>query len=221
METVPILHLKEPPESGSLDFSIAITPVSHQAESNQRRTVKESVATIVKPVKYLLSGEVQIKIEWLIHERERYESDTSPDVDNILKPLLDGLCGPEGLLIDDCQVQAVDCRWIDWTLNEQQVNFRVRFFPDEWVEKSDLVFVHLERSLCFPICQHYPPEAQLLILKVYEQSMKSRNEIEELTGDYYTAKRVMPIQRLFHKSRLQAFKKLELEPLRAKLQKTI
>ena len=219
METVPIRHLEEPPESGSLDFSVAITPVSHQAESHRRRTVKETVASIVKPVKYLLSGEVQIEIEWLIHERERYESDTSPDVDNILKPLLDGLCGPEGLLIDDCQVQAIDCRWIDWTLNEQQVNFRIRFSSDVWVKKSGLVFVHIERGLCFPICQDHTPETQLIVLNLCEELMKYRNRIEESTGDYYAAKSVMPIQRLFHKSRLQAFKKLELETLRAKLQK--
>jgi hypothetical protein len=37
----------------------------------------------------LLSGDVQVGIEWTLHEEARYEQDAAPDVDNILKPLLD------------------------------------------------------------------------------------------------------------------------------------
>jgi len=51
---------------------------------------------------YLPLGDVKVSIEWTLHEQDPYESDAAPDVDNILKPLLDVLCGPDGILIDDC-----------------------------------------------------------------------------------------------------------------------
>src|SRR5207244_5710585 len=50
----------------------------------------------------LLTGEVAVEVEWVLHERYRWESGlmlTTPDVDNIVKPLLDALCGPDALLI--------------------------------------------------------------------------------------------------------------------------
>ena len=81
-------------------------------------------------------------IEWTVHEQDRYESDAAPDVDNILKPLLDGLCGPEGVLIDDCQVQAVDCRWIDWTLREQPVRTDTLGPIEDW---TSVVLARRER----------------------------------------------------------------------------
>jgi Holliday junction resolvase RusA-like endonuclease len=167
---------------------------------------------------YLLSGDVRISIEWTLHEQDRYESDAPPDVDNILKPLLDALCGPEGVLIDDCQVQAVDCRWLDWTRHEQRVEITVEFFSDEWIPKEDLCFMHLGSSIYFPITTIGPPAAGLLLVNAVCRMWSARKELIELGQDYYNAKRVMSIQRVFHRSRVTRFPVAEPDALRQRLE---
>src|SRR5689334_14388427 len=98
-----------------MTFSVVAEPVSGQAKDRSRRAdLKSAIGRLLKPIQYLLSGEVRLSIEWVIHEKERYETDRAPDVDGILKPLLDALTGPDGLIIDDSQVQSVCCSWIDY-----------------------------------------------------------------------------------------------------------
>ena len=215
-------HLTSPPDLGhtDLEFELTVNPVGRQSGNKaEYRAFKEAVASCVRSVQYLLSGDVQLEICWYIHERERYETDRSPDIDNILKPILDGMSGPNGLLIDDCQVQALDCRWIDHTEEDQSLSVRVRFMSDEWVTKEALVFVHLVRSLYFPINLNLPPEVIPILLAMVEKMITARDEVESRTGKYYLAKRLMPIQRVFHKSRLEHFRKVELADLQRKLEK--
>lgn len=54
----------------------------------------------------------EVTVEWLLHEERRWDTRgvlRSPDVDNIVKPVVDGFCGPRGVLIDDCRVQSIHC----------------------------------------------------------------------------------------------------------------
>ncbi len=132
-QTIQTYPSNMPPESGELDIVFSLPPVSQQASSKSKTKFKNSVQEVIKNAEYLLSGDVQIEIEWMIHERERYESDRSPDLDNILKTLIDALCGPNGLLIDDNQVQHISCFWIDWNLYEEQLKVRIKYLPDEWL----------------------------------------------------------------------------------------
>src|ERR1035438_2459116 len=94
---------QEPPFSGELTFVVEGPPVSQQSRRSEKDTFAKSIRAQMSECGYLISGDVRIYIEWTLHEQDRYESDAAPDVDNILKPLLDALCGPEGVLIDDCQ----------------------------------------------------------------------------------------------------------------------
>jgi hypothetical protein len=139
-------------------------------------------------------------------------------VDNILKPLLDALCGPHGVLIDDCQVQAVDCRWIDWRDRTERVEVRIRFFPDEWVSKDGLCFVHLGKGLCFPINRTAPAEGTLLILEHVNAMLMTSNKLIGLGLDYYEANGVMSVQRVFHRSRVGRFPVIELDAIRVEFE---
>jgi Holliday junction resolvase RusA-like endonuclease len=177
--------------------------VSLQAQQKKKQKLKNAIHQVIKGAKYYLTGEVQIEIEWLVHERERYETDSSPDIDNVVKPLLDALSGPHGILIDDCQAQAVSCHWIDWTRNDHQINFRIKYFPDEWTLKDSLVFVDFGNNLCFPVHSNWTKKVSMIMLDAVEEMLILRQKIEQKTEDYYAAKGVMPIQRLFHRSRLE------------------
>jgi Holliday junction resolvase RusA-like endonuclease len=208
----------EPPPFGEIELAILAPPVSQQA----RRTEKDKLADLIRSqlgqCQFLLAGDVALDIEWLVHEQRRYESDEAPDVDNILKPLLDTLCGPEGLMIDDCQVQAVSCRWIDSASREEErVQIRLRFEPDEWLSKSGFCLVHLGNGLCFPISRNTQPMAVLLVVEQVNVMLATRNRLIELGKDYYTANGVMSVQRFFHRSRVGRFTVIELDSLRAEL----
>ncbi len=195
-------NLNEPPEFGELNFSFDFEPVSLQSNSTKREYVKEEIRKVTKTLNYLLSGDVKVEIQWLVHEQERYESANAPDMDNIIKPILDGLSGPEGVLIDDCQVQTVGSHWIDWTKKEHKINISIRYIPDDYVSKTNLIFVNLGNNLFIPLQTNLPRKAKEIIIEMLEKGMNLRELILQETGDYYQAKLAMSIQRIFHKSRI-------------------
>lgn len=207
-----IQNLNEPPIFGELSFSFDFEPVSLQSNSQKKEFVKNEIRKITNQIKYVLSGEIKVEIQWLVHEQERYESPNAPDMDNIIKPILDGLSGPNGIIIDDCQVQTIGSHWIDWTKKEHKININIQFVADEFVSKNNLVFVRIDRNLYMPIQSDLPIEAKKILIKYLQKVVDLKNEIYYKTNDYYEAKRIMPIQRLFHKSRInENFTLLEVE----------
>jgi Holliday junction resolvase RusA-like endonuclease len=203
----------QPPESGIMEFSIPFGPISLQAHSSRKRVAQENFQRHLPSTNFLLSGDVKVEIEWLIHEAARYESDAAPDIDNILKPLMDVLCGPNGILIDDNQVQSVTCSWIDWALTDERLDFQIRFSPDDFVRKDGLIFIELANSLCMPINKNVPPEGLRTLLQAFKMQWKTRRGLEKLGMDYYQAKGVMSIQRVFHRSRLGRFPVVAFETI--------
>jgi Holliday junction resolvase RusA-like endonuclease len=210
-------RMKQPPETGDFEFSFPFGPVSLQAASSLKETVKAQFRAHLPTTEFLLSGDVSLEIQWFLHESTRYESDTAPDVDNILKPLLDSITGPQGILIDDTQVQHVSCSWLDWTSFEQRLEIRIRFSPDLFVAKDNLVFVDFGNALCFPLHTDAPPGALELLVNHIELQLKARQELRKLSWDYYSAQGIMPIQRFFHRSRLAKFKVMPLSIFRGTL----
>lgn len=208
------LNPKEPPEFGEIQFSLPVAPVSQQASSVAKKKLTDEVRRITVPLEYLLDGEVQIEVQWLIHERLRWETDASPDVDNILKPLLDGLCGPDGILIDDCQVQSIHAHWMGWNRDDQQLDIRIRFSPDDYLAKAGLSFARFANALCFPIpgdvrvknaLQHW--------LDAIESALAAREKIAGITKSYYPARSVLP-RGFIHRSRVKGFPVHEIADLR-------
>lgn len=205
--------VEEPPEFGLIEFTADVTPVSLQAPGERRRRLQEKVREIVRSVKYLLTGEVQINIEWFLHEKERYESVSSPDVDNVIKPLLDAISGPDGLIINDCQVQAVTCHWVDWVRNDQQLIFQVRFMPDLWVHKERLKFVHFGKGLCFPLEGNVPEKEKSMLVQMVQKMLTARDKLDSEGIDYYQSRIVLPAQKFFHRARLRGFAVVDADDL--------
>jgi Holliday junction resolvase RusA-like endonuclease len=194
--------LNQPPKVGELTFSFSLEPVSLQSSGVRKEFVRSEIKKVTRKINYLLSGDVKIDIQWLVFEQERYENPNSPDMDNIIKPILDGLSGPDGLLIDDCQVQTVSSHWTDWTKKEHKINITIQYIPDDYVTKKNLLFVNIGDNLCMPFHSDLPQKANELILNHLENGMNLRNEMLKQTANYYQAKLFMSIQRVFHKSRI-------------------
>ncbi len=191
-------------ENGELSFLVQAPPVSLQSTRARKDALTELIREHSSQRDYLLTGDVHIDIEWMQNERWRYETHLSPDVDNILKPAIDALCGPRGVLFDDCQVQSISCRWIDWTRQDQQFEIRVRFDPIEFAPKKGLTFVRMSESLCFPFNVGMPPIALMALVSNVLTAWKAKGEFLRLGADDYMARSVMPIQRLFNRAKILA-----------------
>lgn len=129
-----------------------------------------------------------------------------------MKPLLDSLSGPEGVLIDDSQVKSFSSSWFTITNANQRVDIKIEFIDDEWLPKEGLVFVRVKGALCYPV----PAVIRESSLSVWLNWLKSvqieRENFETLTGDYYPARYLMS-HGYFHKTRLRDFSVLEMDEL--------
>jgi hypothetical protein len=206
-----------PPPPGLLNFEIDLKPISLQGSPELKRAVRDAVAALVNPAQYLLSGEVEVAVTWLLHESERYFGVHSPDIDNILKPLLDGLSGPQALIVNDCQVQSVRCHWVDWPWKKHQLQFDVRYSPDDWIGKDGLFWVELTDKLCMPLNSGVPLLMQARLLDQWESMFLVRKQLFAINGDDRAGKYVMPLQMPFHRARLQGYEVIQLAALRRRL----
>lgn len=193
------------PPPGSLELALALAPVSQQAKPEAKLALKEAVRAITRTAGFLLAGDVKLSVEWLVSEQARYETDRSPDIDNILKPLVDSFVGPEGLLIDDNQLQQVSCSWLDWNSESEQLRIELTFFPDEWISKQGLVFVQFENGLCLPIPGADTPRERIGWLNAYSNVLAARKHADVAGIPYTWARVLMPKQRVFHRTRIHGF----------------
>lgn len=203
--------MKRPPEYGEVLIDLDIPPVSQQARGEVKQAFQAAVRQRLIPFQFLLTGEVSISVEWSVNERDRYETDRSPDVDNILKPLIDALTGPSGIIIDDNQVQRVSCHWVHAASKSERLAITIGYHPDEWLNKAGLYFVQLDGALCVPISSDMAEEFQVVVIERYLDALRLRRQVVERGIDYETASVIMPIQRMFHRTRLRDFRVLSLE----------
>jgi len=211
----------QPPESDELSICVELPPVSLQSSASAKNNFIQAVRAECSKYTFLISVDVQVEVTWYVHEQQRYETDRSPDVDNILKPLLDGLSGPEGLLIDDNQVQSIYCSWIDWTNRDEAVEVRIKFFHDEgWVPRGHFRFIQFDKGLCYPIATYFPNELQEAYVSIFEKGFHIRFDAEKRGLNYEDARGLMPLARIFHRTRIGRFPVITLEAFRNESKKT-
>lgn len=199
--------MRKPPEYGGIvTLDVSIEPVSLQASRAKKDVFLKAVRSATDSLAFLFSGDVEVRIEWALSEQSRYHTASSPDVDNILKVILDGLSGPTGILINDVQVQSVHCYWVDIVKGVSPVSIWIRpLNPDLWIEKAELVFVRVTDQLCFPVNATNSELARKKTAMVVHMAREFRKFLET-TGDYFAAKGVLPAQMLFHQNRLDGFR---------------
>ena len=209
-------QLDEPPESGLLQFEIPVAPVSFQATAPKKAGIVAAVRAAVADCAFLLSGDVKVQIRWGISVRARYESDSSADVDNIVKPILDALSGPDGVLIDDCQVQELTCYWSGGytTPAEQHLDIEIQFDPEGWYPKGGVVFLEVDRGLYLPVHSDLGDEIVTEQAEYFVQRFESARSMVAMGASPYSAHLTLPIQRIFHRSKIGAFPRISLDELR-------
>ncbi len=198
-----------------LTVQLPLPPVSQQARAEAKAAFQTQIRKSLEAYDFLLSGDVSVAVEWSVSQQTRYETDRSPDVDNIIKPLVDALVGPSGIMIDDNQIQHVSCHWIDSYTGDETVSVHLRWSPDEWQRKKGLFFVQLDGGLCLPLSEQANPKFQLSVVDLYCSALRLRQKMLQSGAAYYDANICMPVQRLFHRTRLGAFKVVHEAEFRA------
>lgn len=196
-----------------MSVSVDSAPVSHQAKPERRQELTQMIRDAVGPVEYLLTGDVKLSIKWHQRVKTRYESDYSPDLDNILKPIMDALSGPAGIMVDDCQVQSLACRWIDRRAKDEKLSIKIQYKPDHWIRKEALRFIHIGGGLCFPYPVRTPKEVLGMLIVSMQSALEAKNIILEHRIDYRRAQLIMPRHRFFHRTRLSKFEVVEVSEL--------
>lgn len=193
-------------EIREVTFELSIAPVSQQARAVAREAFQAEVRKLTAAKEFLFTGDLKVDVEWSIHERVRYEADRAADVDNILKPLLDAMAGPDGIMIDDNQVQSVSCNWIDSYQEEvERLEIRIVSPMGPTLPKKGLRIVQFDQGLCVPFPGALPADFVLGYLDAYAKSLQQRNKCMEEGIDYYSANAFMLLQRPFHRTRLGQF----------------
>ena len=215
-----MLPIDEPPEHGMITFEVPAAPVSFQATAANKVAIVSAVRAVVSQCRYLLCGDLKLVIEWRISERARYETDRAADVDNIVKPILDALSGPDGIMIDDCQIQELTCYWSGGYSYpaDERINIEIRFEPDSFMTKDGLVFLNVEKGLYFPIHDDLSPRLVLRQAEILTERFSAARELRSEEHGVQLARSSLPAQRGFHRSKLGAFRRTSFEDLRARLQ---
>lgn len=200
----------EPSPFGDGSFLVEGAPASLQSPRKLKDDFIARVREATKHLDYYLTGDVTLDVYWFLHRDIRYRTDKSPDVDNILKPLIDALCGPDGLLVDDCQLSRVNVEWVSWIHpDKQQVKLDLRFIDSDFHKRQGLFFVDFGNGLCYPFSGHIPHAGLVKLLEairfMQEQAQLIRPYSEE------AAYLLSSVQRTFHRSRIARFPVLTFE----------
>lgn len=201
---------------GDIELKIDIKPISSQSRGAVKSPYKKTIQSLTELVPFVITSDVQINVEWFVHEQSRYESDESSDVDNILKPIIDAISGNSGIIVNDCQIQSIMSSWLDTTGNEY-VHIRLKSFDPFAFAKTSLVFIELARNLHFPFDDNLPAEINLSMLEGLLRTFELRSQYIQNGYDYHFIQYVMPVQRVFHRTRLADFQRATAQDYRAAL----
>ncbi|MGY5276435.1 RusA family crossover junction endodeoxyribonuclease [Nocardia gipuzkoensis] len=182
-------------------------PVSLQAKGNRKSEYIRILRTeVTAATEMVFVGDVRVEIVWTIDVDERYRTHLVADIDNIVKPILDGLTGPGCLLIDDNQVQSLSASWTTPPmLNNAMIDIRVESLePDAIAHREHIVFVELGRNLCYPIHAITDEAARMQIAGI-QKLLDAESRLIELGLPAHEARAIRSIQRPFPRARLQGF----------------
>lgn len=124
-------------------------PVSHTAKGDKRQEFQKRLQSEIACV-YYFTDEVKVDITLHLDEQRVRESDSTADVDNFAKGILDCLKGKFGIMIDDCQIQSLSISWIDIYTEDEWFEVTVKGHPDEFMLR-DITLYEMPDGLWYPI----------------------------------------------------------------------
>ncbi|MCQ8181766.1 RusA family crossover junction endodeoxyribonuclease [Methylomonas sp. SURF-1] len=195
-------------EHGYVKFAVHTKPVSLQNDGAKRAAFKKELQKITSQSEYIITGTCWIAIDYYCQHVRREKNPGVYDIDNIVKPILDGLTGERGLIVDDVVVNRVTVNWIDSPHDDW---FEVEIeYPDLlFSRKADLVFLKSPSGWCFPSTNALIADTGYMVMvRRYFATWDSISSEDE----YYESVYDLPIQNFIYyvKIRDKGFQFVEL-----------
>lgn len=191
-------------EAGRVIVKSALTPISLQARrdrlSDLKVALKEAITTSTD---FLMTHDVEVTLTWYVTEADRYQSHTAADVDNVIKPLLDAATGPEGIMIDDNQVQSIRAYWV--TPGTPGPGFELDFQAldrEDVVTRDGTAFVEFASDTCY-ILPGIQPEAWPVLVASYRKSLEAKEDLRRLGAPERMVHSLSPLARPWPSQRLR------------------
>lgn len=191
------------------EWRIDITDIdlpSVQSRADAKAIFDQRMSDELAKFQYILTGDLAIDVEWYGNWEERYDTGRSKDVDNVIKPLIDSLCGPDRIIIDDNQIHSVRVSWI----GDAAPGLRIEFsFPgnDHFLPKGKVALVRLYDHLYFPMSLEAPRAVRKRMLSALANLARAERRMKRL-GGVDEARCLRPVQRLFHAARIGRFPRM-------------
>jgi hypothetical protein len=185
-----------------------VPPVSLQGTPGNKVALTDALRAVISTTDRIALDDVRVTVEWVVHEDERYLGTSSPDIDNILKPILDAISGPAGVVANDCQVQSAHALWIDgppWAPGAHRLEVRIGAMPDSFYPKRGIYWVEWPDGYCWPMWSTMPHEAALMLLQGFDRQLAQRTEVIGMGVDPTQAKLFLPATRRFGRGRVRDF----------------
>lgn len=135
------------PMFGEWQHRFDFPPVPYGNGAAQRGEFRAAIQAELKN-RWLYSNEIHLEITLHVDVQTVLETDEAADLDNYAKAILDGLKGPDGIMIDDTQVQALTISWIDG-YGPPAFTIAAKGSPDEFVLKPQ-EFYEMPDGLWYP-----------------------------------------------------------------------
>lgn len=179
-------------------------PVSLQNRNGNKQLMMASLAKAVEEsTKFIFLQDVKVSITWFATPEERYSTHLVADLDNIVKPILDAITGPKGVMVDDNQVWALDVGWQDPGFIGIKVQITVTPHIDDRMPKDALMFVHFPGRGCWPVVSE--DHARLVVPALMSRFEAANKLISMGMSVAEIAPMTDPIQRFYPTARLGGF----------------
>lgn len=173
-----------PSPFGKLTVEVAGAPVSVQSKKVVRDAYIAQIKAALSKFQFVLTGQIFLDITWHIPAKSRYETDAKADIDNCLKPIIDAFTGPNGIMIDDCQLKGLYVCWTHITSSDERLQFEFKFDADHFCDRDDLAFIRLDKGLCCPVSTKWPKAVRSVWVKAVRAGEHFKAVLEKANVSY-------------------------------------
>lgn len=191
-------------ENCMLYFNLYLPPISLQSKNKEAKIVLQaSIRKALENIDFYLVGDISFHLLWNLHEHRRVETDSAADIDNILKPIIDGFTGFGALLIDDNQIDDVHAQWGHYyDYDNDKFVVTITYEPNQLINRDLLFLLQLEKNIYIPIKRHPDKDSRVAELKDILAAYDKRKTDIQSEGYDRATRRKNRIQRLFHIGRI-------------------
>lgn len=202
--------VRELPPFGEIDIDLFTEPVRH-GNKQFRDFARDFKAELLPHSWMTFVGEVHVFWTLYLSEYERQTSDRGADLDNFVKGLNDCIKGPDGLLVDDSQIQSLTVRWLPKETGQRPRSMRLQVSdPILRMMREPLRMYELADNLFYPLPDQKREEHKYMLLSGIDRSLSTVSGIArsiygaDASGEDVHAFRMMhgPIAEGFFKTRV-------------------